>query len=60
MQYNGFFGGIMRITDIISMARVYLVLGLVVVLFYGIAFLIGYHVIYKRICKGTFQRLSIT
>lgn len=48
----------MRITDIISMARVYLVLGLVVVLFFGIAFLIGYHVIYKRICKGT-KKISI-
>lgn len=62
LQYNfgenWIFGGVMRITDIISMAKLYLVLGLEVALFLGAAFLIGYHVIYKKICKGT-KKVSI-
>lgn len=42
----------MRISEIISLARQYLFLGIIAALFVVIAFTIGYWVIYKKIFKG--------
>lgn len=48
----------MRISEIISLGKDYLVLGMVAAVLLSAAFLVGYFVIYKKIMKGQ-KRLSI-
>lgn len=43
----------MRIKDIISLLKEYMLLGVIAVVFLGILFFIGYKVIYKKVMKGT-------
>lgn len=42
----------MRVSDIISLLKEYLILGVVAIIFLGIIFFIGYKVIYKKRLKG--------
>lgn len=43
----------MRLQDILNMAREYLGLGIVLVVVIALLLLVGYGLIYKKICKGT-------
>lgn len=42
----------MRVSDIISLLKEYMVLGIAAIIFLGILFLIGYKVIYQKMLKG--------
>ena len=42
----------MRVSDIISLLKEYLFLGIVAIIFLSILFFIGYKVIYRRMMKG--------
>lgn len=42
----------MRISDIMSLAREYLFLGMTVAIFAAVLFLLGYFVIYRKLCRG--------
>lgn len=48
----------MRISDLIQLGQRYFTLGIVLVLFVAIAFVIGYFIVYKKILKGQ-KRLNV-
>lgn len=43
----------MRITDILSYLKEYIMLGIILIIFLGVTFFIGYKIIYKKLMKGT-------
>lgn len=43
----------MRVSDIISFLKEYIILAIVALIFAGVIFLVGYKIIYKKVMKGT-------